>query len=163
MAHPLDDGAQDDDAAVGRAVAAFEEPERRPIADDPEAMILSEERLDVRVQAVPTERVRLRKVVVEREVSVPVRVRHEELEVVREPVGEPGAEPAAPEPGAEVRDGVAAEVTLYAERPVVGVEVVPLERVRLVKRFVAEERVVAGEVRREEAAVDRLPPASQGA
>ena len=56
-------------------------------------------------------------------------------------------------------EGVAADVVLYAERPVVGRETVPVERVRLVKRYVQDEITVDGEVRREEVAVDRLPPA----
>ena len=153
-APPLDRGAQDDAAAVGRAVDAFVDPGSRPIADDPDAMILSEERLVVATRPVETERVRLRKRIVEREVMVPVTLRHEELEVVREPVADLPAEP-----GAEVVEGVAAEVVLHAERPVIGRETVPVERVRLVKSYVSSEITVDGEVRREEVAVDRLPPA----
>jgi stress response protein YsnF len=85
---------------------------------------------------------------------VPVMLRHEELEVVREPISD-----GAAAPGTEVMEGVAAEVVLFAERPVVGREAVPVERVRLVKSFVQDEVTVGGEVRREEVAVDRLPPA----
>ena len=85
---------------------------------------------------------------------VPVTLRHEELEVVREPVADVPAEP-----GAEVAEGVAAEVVLHGERPVIGRETVPAERVRLGKSYVDTEITVDGEVRREEVAVDRLPPA----
>ena len=153
-APPLDRGAQDDAAAVGRAVAAFVDPGTRPIADDPDAMTISEERLVVSTRPVETERVRLRKRIVEREVMVPVTLRHEELEIVREPVTDLPAEP-----GTEVTEGVAAEVVLHAERPVIGRSTVPVERVRLVKSYVQEEITVEGEVRREEVEVDRLPPA----
>ena len=155
-AKPLDLGAEGDAAAVGRAARAFAEPASRPLAEDPDAMTVSEERLDIRVEAVPTERITLRKRVVEDEISVPVTVRREELEIVREPVP---YEDAKADPGARLGDGLASEIVLYTERPVVATEVVPLERVRLVKRFVAEERVVSGEVRREEVDVETgLPP-----
>jgi stress response protein YsnF len=98
--------------------------------------------------------------------------------MVREPVveaaaapGDPAAETAPlpagavtaselPQSPGEVTEGVAAEVVLYEERPVVGVEVVPRERIRLVKTFETDEVVVADRVRHEEPAVDRLPPAS---
>jgi uncharacterized protein (TIGR02271 family) len=154
-ARPLDAEAQDDPAAVARAAAAFEDPSRVPIGEDSNAMTLSEERLDVRVEAVPTERVVLRKRLVEEHVSVPVTVRREVVEMVREPVTEDA--PAVDAPGA-VSAGDAAEIVLYEERPVVGVEVVPRERIRLVKQFETDEVAIADSVRREEPAVDRLPP-----
>jgi uncharacterized protein (TIGR02271 family) len=152
-ATPLDRGAEDDAAAVRRAAEAFVQPASRPLAEDPDAMIVSEERLDVRVEAVPTERVVLRKHVVEEQVTVPVVVRREELELVREPIAG-----AAADPGAHLGDAVPHEIVLYAERPVVTTEVVPVERVRLGKRFVSEERVVSGDVRREDVAVERSEP-----
>jgi stress response protein YsnF len=155
-ARPLDAQAQDDAAAVGRAAATFEDPSKVALAEDPNAMTLSEERLDVRLEPTPIERVALRKTLVEETITVPVTVRREVVEVVREPVTDlPDGSGAA-----EVAEGVAADVVLYEERPVVGVEVVPRERVRLVKRFEVDEVVVADEVRHEEAAVDRLPPSA---
>ena len=153
-ARPLDQGAQDDPAAVGRAAAAFEDPSRTPIGEDAAAMTLSEERLDVSVGAAPVERVVLRKHLVAETLSVPVTVRREVVELVREPV----APDADVDPAVAVAEGDAADVILYEERPVVGVEVVPRERVRLVKSFTTEQVVVGGEVRREEATVDHLPP-----
>ena len=158
-AHPLDAEAHDDAAAVSRAAAAFEDPSRVSLADDPSAMTLSEERLDVRLEAVPTERVTLRKRVVEETVTVPVTVRREVVELVTEPV-EPGT---TVRDGATVAEGTAADVILHAERPVVGLEVVPTERVRLVKSFTTEDVVVGGDVRHEQAEVEHLPPGPSAA
>ena len=149
----LHHAAQEDADAIGRAAHAFMEPGSLPIDQDPNAMTVSEERLVVSTKAVPTERVRLQKRLVEREVMVPVTLRHEVVEVVREPIAD-----GAAAPGTEVMEGVAADVVLFAERPVVGREAVPVERVRLVKSFVQDEITVEGEVRHEEVAVERLPP-----
>ena len=48
-------------------------------------------------------------------------------------------------------------VTLYEERPVVGTETVPVERVRLGKQTVIEQQTVGGQVRREEIELDTTP------
>ena len=48
-------------------------------------------------------------------------------------------------------------VTLYEERPVVGTETVPVERVRLGKQTVIEQQAVGGQVRREEIELDTTP------
>lgn len=48
----------------------------------------------------------------------------------------------------------AAEIVLYEQRPVVTLEWVPVERVRLERRTVVEEETFSGEVRREEVDVD---------
>lgn len=155
-ATPLDLEAEDDAAAVGRAATAFADPSSRPLADDPEAMTVSEERLDVRIEAVPVERVSFRKRIVEEQTTVPVTIRREELEIVREPIA------GEPDPGAHLGDAVPHDVVLYAERPVVTTEVVPVERVRLAKRYVTEEHVIAGEVRREQVEVERSGPSGAG-
>jgi uncharacterized protein (TIGR02271 family) len=117
-----------------------------PTTDGPEeagVMTASEERLRVDTERVPRTRVRLRKVVVTEQRTVTVPVRREEYRLIREPVvdGEP------------VAGGVIGpdeqEVVLYEERVVVTTEVVPIERIRLVKEEVVEHREVSGEVRRE--------------
>ena len=52
------------------------------------------------------------------------------------------------------------EIILHTERPVVGVEVVPVERVRLSVELVQGHETVSGQVRREQVVVDQdtLPP-----
>ena len=47
-----------------------------------------------------------------------------------------------------------AELTTYAERPVVSTEKVAKEKVRLVKDTVADDETVSGEVRKEQVDVD---------
>ena len=101
-----------------------------------DAMTRSEEELVVDTVWRPAERVRLRRRVVEEDVTVTVRVRREELEIEREPVSRydrPSREEAIAHPEELV-------IVLREERPVVGVETVPVERVR-----VRREIVVAGE------------------
>ncbi len=116
------------------------------------AVTVHEERLDVSTRQVPVERVRFRKVIVEEQVMVPVTVRREELRVEREPLA-PGAGPgldATPDAGP-------LELVLSREEPVVGTRVVPVERVRVFRAPVVEERTVRETLRREEVEVD-LPP-----
>ncbi len=81
---------------------------------------------------------------------VPVTVRREELRVEREPlapgdtaVGELGPEPL--------------EIVLSREEPVVATRVVPVERVRVFRAPVVEERVVHETLRREEVDVEVSP------
>lgn len=107
------------------------------------AMTRSEERLRVGVRRTATERVRLRKVIVTEEVTQTVVVRREELRVEREPIegGPADDRGATDEPY---------EILLYAERPVVRTEVVPVERVRVTKEIVTEQVTVAEELRSEQ-------------
>jgi sporulation protein YlmC with PRC-barrel domain/stress response protein YsnF len=119
--------------------------------------ILSEERLTVIPRAVPAERVRLVRKVVEEEQQITVRLRREVLEIEHVPV-----DPAEPPPFG--RDAVAEsvdEIVLLREEPVVEARAVPYEKVRLVKEIVAdEERGLTATRRREEAAVEHVSPAS---
>lgn len=114
---------------------------------DPATMTLSEERLRVGTERVVTGRARLRKYVVAETVTQTVPLLHEELRVVREPIapGDPVTVAAAGAPLSEEEH----EVVLFAERPVVEMEVVPVERVRLDTLTVAGEETVTGEVRKE--------------
>jgi len=121
-------------------------------ADD--AMTRSEERLTVRTQQQPTAKVRLRKHVVTEYVTTTVPVRREELRLEHVPIDEAGTGQA----DAEAQDAEVGEseheMILYAERPVVTTETVPVERVRLGKRTVTEEQTVGGEVRKEQIELD---------
>jgi uncharacterized protein (TIGR02271 family) len=94
--------------------------------------------------------VRLRKYVVTENQQVTVPVRHEEVRIDREPIPE-----GSPARGDATISEEQRDVTLHAERPVVGKETVPVERVRLGTETVTEEQTVRGEVRKEEIDVDR--------
>jgi uncharacterized protein (TIGR02271 family) len=135
-----------------------------PVAERPAeqeeagVMIASEERLHVETERVPRTRVRLQKVVVTEQRTVTVPVRREEYRLIREPIT--GAAPVA---GGTIGPDEQ-EVVLYEERVVVTTEVVPVERIRLVKEEVVDSREITGAVRREridlvDAAADvALPP-----
>jgi uncharacterized protein (TIGR02271 family) len=115
-------------------------------APDEGFLTRSEERL-----AVGTERERigaahLRKYVVTEEQRVTVPVSHEEVRLVREPITQENL--AAMHVGADLSESEV-DIDLYAERAVINKEIVPIERVRMVKETVTEQQTVSGEIRRE--------------
>jgi stress response protein YsnF len=115
------------------------------------AMTRSEEELAVDTVWRPAERVWVRRRVVEEEVVVAVTVRREELEIVREPASR--FDPPRRDAGEPVEPLV---MVLHEERPVVGVEVVPTEVVRVHRGVVrGGERTVTDTVRREQFEVER--------
>ena len=85
----------------------------------------------------PAERVRLRKEIVEEEVTVTVVLRHEELVIEREPI-KPGDAP--PERADAPRLDEPMEIVLWAEEPVVTTRAVPAERVRIVRTLGSQQR-----------------------
>ena len=113
-------------------------------------MTRSEEELAVDTVWRPAERVRVRRRVVEEEVMVAVTLRREVLEIEREPVSR--FDPPRRDAGAAAE---ALVMVLHEERPVVGVEVVPTEVVR-VRRAVVRggARPVTETVRRERIEVE---------
>lgn len=116
---------------------------------DAAEVTLSEEKLDVGTRNVEAGRVRLVKHTVTEQRDVTVPVTHEEVRVVREPAD-----------GGTGRTGKAfadeqAEVTLHREEPVVQKRTEAVERVRLEKDAVTEQRDVKGEVRKERVEVER--------
>jgi uncharacterized protein (TIGR02271 family) len=116
-----------------------------------EAMTRSEERMHVGTERVETGRARLRKYIVTENVQTTVPVSREEIRVEREPITDAnrGQAMSGPELSEEEH-----EVTLTAERPVIGKETVPVERVRLGKQTTTEQRQVSDQVRKEEIEVD---------
>ncbi|BBH68527.1 photosystem reaction center subunit H [Actinoplanes sp. OR16] len=116
-----------------------------------DAMTRSEERLTVGTENERAGRARLRKYVVTDQERVSVPVSREEVRLEREPVTEANRGDAYAGPDITESEH---EVTLHAERPVVDTEAVPVERVRLGKETVTEEREVAGEVRKERIEAD---------
>lgn len=122
-------------------------------------MVRSEERLAVGTETVPTTRVRVVRYVVTEEVQVTVPLRREEIRVEEVPLDAPDEGPSeslvetsAGEPTGRAQ--LPDEIVLHAERPVVSVEVVPVERVRLRTEIVAGQETVSGTVQRERIAVD---------
>ena len=120
-----------------------------PNTDD--AMTRSEEHLVGGTQQVETGRARLRKYVTTDTEQVTVPVSHEEVRLEREPVTEANA--GAAYSGKEISEEEH-EVTLRAERPVVGTETEAVERVRLGKETVTDTETVSGEVRKEQIELD---------
>lgn len=125
-----------------RARPADGGPDRSAANGDAE-MVRSEERLRVGTERSAVGTARLKKVVVTEHVTTTIPVSHEEVCVVREPV-RPGEAPHA-----DIAEEQT-EVTLHAERPVVGKEKVAVERVRLETAEVTEEREIHDTVRKEE-------------
>ncbi|MCX5401452.1 PRC and DUF2382 domain-containing protein [Streptomyces sp. NBC_00102] len=111
---------------------------------DQEELIRSEEQLRVGTEEYESGRARLHKYVVTEEVTRTVPVSHEEVRVVREPLA----------PGEKVTGQTSigeqdVEVTLHAERATVRKEAVAVERVRLERDRVTEQKEVSAEVRKE--------------
>ena len=134
-------------------------------------MVRNEEQLRVGTERVAATRVRLVKYVVTEEVQITVPIRREEIRVEEVPidavddgVGESltGAEDSygahsAPRSSTDTAGGLPDEIVLHTERPVVSVEVVPRERVRLRTELVQGQETVTQQVQREEIVVDQTP------
>ncbi len=116
-----------------------------PTTDD--AMTRSEERLHVGTKSVQTGKARLRKYVVEEDVTTTVPVSHEEVRIEREPITEANRGEAMA--GSELSEEEH-EITLHAERPVVSKEAVPVDRVKLGTETITEDAQVEETVRKEQ-------------
>ena len=116
-----------------------------------EAMTRSEEELRVGTTEREAGRVRLKKYVVEDQVTETVPVRREEVRVEREPITDANVDDATDGPAISEEEH---EVTLRAEEPVVEKRTVPKERVRLEKDVETDEREVSETVRSERIDVD---------
>jgi len=120
-----------------------------PSTDD--AMTRSEEELRVGTTERDAGRVRLKKYIVEDQVTETVPVRREEVRVEREPITDTNRDAALDGPDISEEEH---EVTLRSEEPVVEKRTVPKERVRLEKDVETEEREVSETVRSEQIDVD---------
>ena len=112
-----------------------------------DAMTRSEEKLVAGTRTEEAGRARLRKYVVTERQQVEVPVQREEVRLEREPITDGNVGAATDGPAITESEH---EVTLYAERPVVDTEAVPVERVRLGKETVQDTERVEGEVRKEQ-------------
>jgi stress response protein YsnF len=134
-----------------------------PVAPAPSdgAMTRSEEQLRVGTERVATTRTRLVKYVVTEDVQITVPIRREEIRVEQVPLDAPDEEPEGTlltsETGTTTKGGLPDEIILHTERPVVTVEVVPIERVRLRTELVQGVETVTGQVQREQIVVDQDP------
>jgi uncharacterized protein (TIGR02271 family) len=137
-------GIRDEDAegTVGRDVSG-------PTTDD--AMTRSEEELRVGTTERETGRARLRKYVVEDEVTQTVPVRREEVRIEREPVTDANVDAATEGPAISEEEH---EVVLHEEQAVVDKQAVPKERVRLDKETTVDEQQVSDTIRKEQIDVD---------
>ncbi len=154
--------------ATGPAVGSHE--------PDDGSMVRSEEQLRVGTERVATRRMRVVKYVVTEEVQVTVPLRREEIRIEEVPLDADGTDDGmlltegdpltGPDTtGADttgtgttgvgrVSGGLPDEIVLHAERPVVSVEVVAAERVRLRTEVVQGQESVSGTVQREQVVVD---------
>jgi stress response protein YsnF len=143
--------------------------EQRAVQTDG-GMTRSEERLQVGTERVATTRARLVKYVVTEEVQITVPIRREEIRLEEVPLDAPDVGPGeslVEEPGVAgagqgnggygTADALPDEIVLHTERPVVTVEVVPVERVRLRTETVEGQETVTERVQREQIVVDETP------
>ena len=119
------------------------------------AMTRSEEQLRVTLQRYAAKRVRVVKYVVTEEVTVTVPVRREEIRIEEVPLDADASTADAGAMDTLAPAGLPEVIVLHAERPVVGTEVVPVERVRLSTELVTEHVQVRDTVRRERVDVDQ--------
>jgi len=120
-----------------------------PTTDD--AMTRSEEEVEVGTTERESGRARLRKYVVEEQVTKTVPVTREEVRVEREPVSDANADAALDGPAISEEEH---EVVLHEEQPVVEKRAVPKERVRLDKETVTDEQQVSETARKEQIDID---------
>jgi stress response protein YsnF len=135
----------------------------RHAARDDDAMTRGEERLVAGTERVATTRARLVKYVVTEEVQITVPIRREEIRIEQVPLDAPDDGPGetlVPDQPAGTSaggGGLPEEIILHRERPVVTVEVVPTERVRVRTEVVEGRETVSGQVQREQIVVDQTP------
>jgi uncharacterized protein (TIGR02271 family) len=116
-------------------------------AETDDAMTRSEEEVAFGTTQRETGRARLRKYIVEDEVTQTVPVRREEVRVEREPITDANVGDATSGPELSEEEH---EVTLHAEEAVAQKRVVPKERVRLDKDVTTEQRQVSETARKEQ-------------
>jgi stress response protein YsnF len=129
-----------------------------PPGDGDGSMIRSEEQVRLGTERVATTRARLVKYVVTEDVQITVPIRREEIRVEQVPIDAPDDEPGeslAPDGASDGTGGLPGEIILHAESPVVSVEVVPIERVRLRTELVEGQETVTEQVQRERIVVDQ--------
>ena len=120
-----------------------------PTTDD--AMTRSEEELRVGTTERESGRARLRKYVVEDEVTKTVPVKREEVRIEREPITDANVDSATGGPDISEEEH---EVVLHEEEVVVDKQAVPKERIRMEKDVETDEQQVSETLRKEQVDVD---------
>ncbi len=121
-----------------------------------QTIVRSAERLRVGLKRRETGRVRIRTTIRSETVTRTVEVRHDEVEVLREPIAD-GVPAVAGGPGGAVVVELSPQVldlVLYAERAVAVKETVPVERIVVGTRTVVGTETVTAELRREQVDLD---------
>jgi len=109
-------------------------------------VIRSAEQLRTTTETVVVRRLRLRKYIVTEERTITVQLRREEFRIEEVPATDPGVPAPAGREGADTYlsgEDHEATMVLYAERPLISTEVVPVERIHLSKYVVTDTQVVA--------------------
>ncbi|MBF8185127.1 PRC and DUF2382 domain-containing protein [Nonomuraea sp. K274] len=123
---------------------------RGGVADERDIEVTrSEEQLKIGKESKETGRVRLHKYVETETVHERVPLSHEEAVIEREPIRE--GEPLG---GADLGEEEW-QLILHEERPVVGKETRPVERVHVYKKDVTREETVEGQIRKERVDIDQ--------
>jgi stress response protein YsnF len=131
-----------------------------PAAQESGAMTRSEERLTVRTEVVPTRRAVLRVETTSEQVMVPVTITRQHAYVDYVDIDPADATPV--DPALLLNGAATAWSVLTADEPVVTTRPVPVERVRLVTNWVAQQHTVQTQLAHEELAQDFMPaPAEQ--
>jgi uncharacterized protein (TIGR02271 family) len=120
-----------------------------PTTDD--AMTRSEEELRIGTTERESGRVRLKKYIVEDEVTETVPVKREEVRIEREPITDANADSATAGPAISEEEH---EVVLHEEEVMVDKRAVPKERIRLDKDVETDEQQVSETLRKEEVDID---------
>ena len=150
-------------AAPTQEIQAVAPPVPPPTDETPGGMTRSEEQVRVGLRQTATTRVRLVKYVVTEDVQITVPIRREEIRVEHVPLDAaddgPGESLTDTDGRAEAPVGgrLPDEIVLHTERPVVTVEVVPTERVRLRTEVVDGQETITEQVQREQIVVDETP------
>ncbi len=118
--------------------------------DGSASVVLAEERLRTAVVREPVQRVRLRREVVTEEIMVPVTVRREVLRIETQEIPRGGRAPSAP------GDREPFEIVLHEERPMVTLETVAVERVRVEVVEVSGTQHVEADLAVEQVEVDQM-------
>lgn len=111
-----------------------------------------EEKMHVGTERHEAGRARIHKRIEMEDVERVVPVSREEIQVIREPISE--NERMAPGAGGTDSGDDEHVIVLYAERPVVSTERVPVERVRISKSRTQDQETVRGQIRKERIDVD---------
>jgi stress response protein YsnF len=165
--------ARPEDAALAAAptqeMQAVAPPVPAPTADPDGSLVRSEEQVRVGTRQTATTRVRLVKYVVTEDVQITVPIRREEIRVEHVPLDAVDDGPGESLTDGDTDGGIDAgsvapvggrlpdEIVLHTERPVVTVEVVPVERVRLRTEIVEGQETITEQVQREQIVVDETP------